>query len=93
MIKYKKVIALVIQVVIFVSLGLWIYLEFHYAYTRPRQPQPDMERIYPLRVHRTTVYLTKQEDSQVNWLFLTAMISGGIQILYIYYYNPFNQAK
>ena len=91
--KRKKIIAIVIQVVIIASLGLWIYLNYHYAYTRPRIPQPDMGRIYPLHVHRTTIYLTQQEDVQLNCLFWTAVTSAAIQMLYIYFYNPFNQDK
>src|SRR6266498_2966855 len=93
MIKHKKVIFLLIQVVVTVSLGLWIYLDYHYAYTRPKKPQPDMERIYPLHVHRTTVYLTKQEDSQLNWIFLTAMTSTAIQMFYLTFIIRNNQNK
>ncbi len=91
--KYKKAIAFVIVTVIFVSLGLYVYLNYHYAYTRPGQPQADIQRTYPLNIHGTIVYLTEQEDSQLKWIYRTMIASIIIAILYTYFYKPFNQDK
>ena len=52
--------------------SLW----YHYAYTRPRVPQPDQGRIYALNTHGLTVYLTQEEEFRLSLLQGAAIISG-----------------
>jgi hypothetical protein len=91
MVNYKKIIIIFLGVAILMCLGFGVYLNYHYAYTRPEKPQPEIGRIYPLNVHGTIVYLTKHEDLQIKWLFRSMMIFFVMAFLFTYLYNPFNQ--
>ena len=53
-----------------------VFLNYHYAYNLPHVPVPELEREYPLHVHRTIVYLTKRESLQLEWLYLVMTFTG-----------------
>jgi hypothetical protein len=91
MVNYKKIIAIFLCVAMFICLGLGVYLDNHYAYTRPEKPQPEIGRVYPLNIHGTIVYLTKKEDLQMKWLFRGMMIFFVLIALFTFFYNPFPQ--
>jgi hypothetical protein len=93
MVNIKKLVGIVIMIVAFASLISSVYLAYHYAYTRPEHPQPDVERTYPLNIYGTVVYLTKQEDSQLNWLLLCMGLFLMIGFFYVYFVDPFGQDK
>jgi hypothetical protein len=91
MLIVKKLIAIALVMAIFICLGLDVYLNYHYVYTRPERPQPDIGRIYLLNVHGSIVYLTKQEDSLLNWAFQGMVISIAIAALFKFYCDPFKK--
>jgi hypothetical protein len=41
--------------------ALNVSLQMYYAYTAPSAAQPENGKIYPLRVHRTVIYLNRWE--------------------------------
>jgi hypothetical protein len=90
MVNYKKITAIIIIVMVFSCIFLWGYLENHYAYTRPEKPQPELGRVYRLNVHGTIVFLTKQENSQLQWLFYGGAFFVIIAFIYNYYFDPFD---
>ena len=84
MLFLKKILIVTLLTIFFVSLALGIYLNYHYAYNMPRNPQPEFAREYPLNVHGTIVYLTKQESTRLDCLYAIMMFSGlGGAALYI----------
>lgn len=91
--NYKKIIAILIAVTIFSCLGFGVYLYYHYAFSLPNKPQPEIGRIYPLNMHGTIVFLTKHEHLQLKWLFRTMITFVFIAILYTYFCNPFDHNK
>jgi hypothetical protein len=93
MVNSKKIIAVFIGILIFLCLGFWTYLNYHYAYTLPGQPEPSIGRIYPLNVHGTIVYLTKREYSEINYLSWGMTVFIIIGILYTFFCDPFNKHK
>jgi hypothetical protein len=72
----KKILAVTLIIIFFSCLGTGIYLNYYYAYNRPLVPQPELGREYSLHVHKTTVYLTEKESSQIDWLFIIMILSG-----------------
>jgi hypothetical protein len=92
--KHLKTIIAVINIcVTFIFLGSLVYFDLDYAYTKPRVKQPEFGRIYNHNVHGTIVYLTKQEDSLLQWLFFTMVVFIIISIVYDYYFDPFDSHK
>ena len=76
-----------------ICLGVWTILigcQMYFAYTRPVYPQPPMGRIYPFRVHYTTVYLTSFESRLVNFetVMSTFVIVAAVLIVN-YRYGPY----
>jgi hypothetical protein len=71
--------------IVFVAAGLLAmlcfgYLNVHYAKTLPREPVSATGRVYPLNVHGTVVYLTKNEERSLWWMFnggIAVAIAGG----------------
>jgi hypothetical protein len=74
--KLLKIIISFMLVVTFTCLGLYVYLELDYMHSMPRAPQSELNRIYPLNIHGTVVYITKEQDSLLNWLFWMTGIFG-----------------
>lgn len=93
MINYKQIIAIFLGAAFVLCLGLWIYLNNHYAYARPNKPQPEIGRIYPLNIHGTIVFLTEKEDLQLKGLFYGTMLFFGIIFLFNYFFSPFSQSN
>lgn len=88
MVIFKRAFVIVLLSVAVMSIGSCIYLSFLYTSTRPREPQPELQRVYPLNVHGTIVYLSEEEKSQLEWLFLTGILSIGGAITFNVIYNP-----
>lgn len=93
MVNFKKIPAIIIAILFFVCLGSLMYLNEHYAYTRPEHPQPEIGRIYSLDVHGTVVYLTKREDSQLQWLWYSLGALLLIAAVYTYRFHPFDKDR
>lgn len=93
MVKSKKVVAAIIGALFLICLGSLIYLSEHYAYTCPEHPQPEYGRIYALNVHSTIVYLTKQEESQIQWLWYGLGALLAIAAFYTYRFHPFDRGE
>jgi len=72
----KKAIITILLAIFFSCLSVGIYLNYYYINNMPRNPQPELGRVNQLNVHGSIVYLTKKEDSQLNWLFTIMMCSG-----------------
>ena len=94
MVKYYKKIMILIAAIALICIFSGVYLDYHYVYTRPPTPQPEIGRIYKLNVHGTIAYLTKEEDLQLNYLFWVGFISIIIGAIITYIWcDPFNQNK
>ena len=89
MVIVKRTFVIVLLSIALTSIGSCIYLSFLYTSTRPREPQPELQRIYPLNIHGTIVYLSEEEDSQLKWLFLIGVLSIGGAVTFNVIYNPF----
>ena len=75
-----RIFAVFLMLLGLASVGTSSYLESLYGRTRPRVPDQAIERIYPLNVHGTVIYLTKGEDQLHFWTFaggLLVAIGGG----------------
>ena len=48
------------------------------AYTGPEFPEPQLGRIYPLRVHYTVVYITQGERLLAGYLTLALAVVFGV---------------
>ena len=77
---------------IFLSLGGCVYLSYYYMNTRPRQPHPELGRIFIFNIHRTIVYLTKNEYFIVHFLFTTMIVLIIITLFLNVYFKPFNNS-
>jgi hypothetical protein len=64
-------------------LGVGCYLQYEYVYTRPETPKPEVGRIYPLNVHGTVVYLTYEENWQINASWWGGMLSIIIFFIFV----------
>jgi len=42
----------------------------------PSHPLPELKRIFVLNVHGSIVYLTREEDLLLKWLFGLMLVSG-----------------
>jgi hypothetical protein len=93
MANFKKIVAIFIGIIILTCLIWAVYLSMDYAYSRPQNPQSEIGRIYPLNVHGTIIYLTKDEDLQLKLLVLIGGIFFFIGFFYTLLVNPFNQDK
>ncbi len=61
-IAFRKTVVIALIAVGFGTLAFIIYLDEHFYYTRPREPEPKAGRIYPEWIHGgTRVYLTRVE--------------------------------
>jgi hypothetical protein len=87
--NYKKIMAILLGTAILICFSLDVFLNYHYAYTRPVKPQPEIGRIYPLNVHNTIVYLTRDEDLQIKLLVRIMIGFIGIASLFTFFYYSF----
>ncbi len=76
MVALKKTLVVLLGGVGFFSLFLWVYMINQYSQTLPKEPQPSMGRTISLNNHGTVVYLTKEEDSRLTWIFGGGMACG-----------------
>ena len=77
----KKTLAKLLLIIAFGIGFYFVYLNSHYANVLPKQPEPNVGRIYVLNVHGTIVYLTAQENSLLTYLQFGALgcgICGGL---------------
>jgi hypothetical protein len=77
----RKRIAILVVVLLFGFLGTNVYFNLYYAHTRPEAPQPTAGRTFPLNVHGTIVYLTREEHLRVDvsfWGVILLAIAGGV---------------
>jgi hypothetical protein len=51
-------------------------LEYHYAESRPKQSSRAIGRIYPLNVHGSIVYLTKDEQDRLSATWIGFVVCG-----------------
>jgi len=89
----NKLVAKLILIAGFTCFALLIYLDGYYDYMGPYKPQPEVGRIYPHHIHITIVYLTKQEDLQLRYLFWGGMSLIMTIFVYDYFFNPFKDEK
>ena len=66
-----------------------LYLCIHYAHTLSGQPQPALGRTIPHYYKGLLVYLTQQEDSMLNFLWWTCLISFLSVCCLAIFYNDF----
>lgn len=89
----KKIIVVLMIVAVFVCLAIYVYLSYHYIYTRPQTPQPELSRVIPFNVHGSVVYLTKQEDLYVKisfWgMIALIVVTGALNVII----NPFGGSE
>jgi hypothetical protein len=69
--RSKKIAYVVIVAVCFTSFWLWMYLDYHYARTGPRVPQPEVGKVYSLANYGITAYVTHEEKLQLQLVFWT----------------------
>ena len=72
----KKFLAFLLAVVLISALLFRVYLINEYGRTLPRKPQPSIGRTIKLNNHGTVVFLTREEDSRLTWLFTGGMACG-----------------
>lgn len=62
-----------------------LYLKKYYLANRPRTPQSEEGRTYPIKIDGVTVYLSDQEsywlDRRSAWTFLLPLLLGMLSIL------------
>jgi hypothetical protein len=71
----KKVIIGLLTIT-FLCLGTEVFLAIHYMKTMPDKPQPELSRIHPFNVHGSVVYLTREQELLLKWLFGIMVASG-----------------
>ena len=76
MVKTKALVAFLFAAVWIGSLIFRVYLIDEYSRTLPREPQPSIGRVLTLNNHGTIVFLTREEDSRLTWLFVAGMACG-----------------
>src|SRR5262249_60921442 len=68
-----------------ISLAIWVLANtvvwYHYAGTRPRDPNPRRGNIYPLNTHGSVVYLTVTDCIVLCGALAAGFISTGSVIL------------
>jgi hypothetical protein len=67
--------------------------EEYYIHARPKNLEPNQGRIYQLQIHYDIVYITKEEDFELNCLSWGGFGSFIIFALYIYFVDPFDLKK
>ena len=67
------ILKVVFAVLVWVSLGAWIYLYNHYERTSPSDPDPLVGRVYPERHIGVVFYLTSGERN-----LLRGLTAGGL---------------
>lgn len=72
----RRIVGYVCFAMFFAALFIHLLLYTYYATTRPRHPEPG--RVIPLDEHGTVVYLTRQENVLVWWIFDGAFLFGGL---------------
>jgi hypothetical protein len=73
-------IVIALSAVAFGTLASNIYLDEHFYYTRPREPEPKTGRIYPEWIHGgTRVYLTRVETLpfELSWYVAAVSVTTG----------------
>jgi hypothetical protein len=64
-----KILRIFFAIAGFLSLGLDVYLQYHYMLTMPKTPHPELNLVYPLNVHGSIVYLTRNQHLFIDILF------------------------
>jgi len=93
MVINKKIAVISLAVIFFVCLGLITYLNYHYMDTRPDRPQPEINRIYPLNVHGSVVYLNKQEHYIIKILSWSMGALFIVIAIFVIVFNPLESDK
>jgi hypothetical protein len=89
----KKTIGIAIIVLSVVSFASLIARQDYLIRNRPKDPQPELDRVYEFREHDTIVYITKKEKSDFYLLFFTSFGLAIGCVSYIYLFDPFDQRK
>ena len=80
--KYFKNIILIVLISISIICMIRSYnLSNYYIYNMPRCPNYETGRVYEFNVHRSYVYVTKEEKRQVDWLNLMSLLSFSSTII------------
>jgi hypothetical protein len=87
MVTILRVSAGIIVAIFVVSLGSMVYLDYHYMYTRPENPQIDTGRTYPLNIHGTVVYLDKHENFIMESLFIVLEVCFIVLAVVVLWYR------
>ena len=89
----KRAIGVVIAIMSIVCFASLIARNDYLIRNRPKEPQPELDRVYEFRDHYTVVYVTKQEESDFHRLEFTSFGLIASCIIYFYLFDPFDQAK
>jgi hypothetical protein len=87
------VLGLIGCVVLFTVLA-GVYLDVRYAYTMPREPQPQFGRVFRVVVnHGTVVYVNKEEFDRMNFIEYDLMPISGVGALVAYFIKTHKKHK
>jgi hypothetical protein len=70
----QKAIVIMLLSLSFSILGLTIFLDEHFYQTGPRQPEPQLGRVYPQWLHGTLVYLTRVEKLPFDYSWYAVLL-------------------
>jgi hypothetical protein len=80
--RVRKAVVILLTGIFFDSLGFCIWLDRHFYWTRPREPQPQSGRIYQRVIHSGTwVYLTRIETLPYDYSYVIALFAIAAAIL------------
>jgi cell division protein YceG involved in septum cleavage len=78
----RQTLIVLLVVTVFASVLTCAYIHISYGSSMPRTPQPEVGRIYPLRVnHGTLVYVNRQELDRANFVFHPVFLFGMCSVL------------
>ena len=72
----KKILAFLLGAIWVGTLLYRVYLVNEYGRTLPTKPQPSIGRIIEMNNHGTVVFLTREEDSKLTWIFVGGIACG-----------------
>jgi len=72
----SKPIIISLGVLTLLCLGVSVFFSIYYVNSMPEIPAPELDRVYPLNVHGTIVYLTKNQDLLIKLSFWIGFFAG-----------------
>src|ERR1700732_2076667 len=78
----RQTLIVLLVVCVLASIRIFTYIHLSYGASMPRTSEPDVGRIYPLRVnHGTLVYVSREELDRANFVFHTVFFLGACSVL------------